>query len=140
MSKSDLTGSCLCGQVHVTLTGDPVTVALCHCTHCQKTAGSAFSTVLLVPAAAVSVAGPVTGYDDLGDSGAAVTRSFCSKCGTPVETSSEATRAQKVRIIKAGLFASIREVPPQLELFCARRRSWLSPLSGTTTFAGMPPH
>jgi len=140
MSKQDLTGSCLCGQVRAALTSEPVAVAVCHCTHCQKTAGSAFSTVLLMPAGAVAVQGPVIGYADRGDSGMAVTRTFCGKCGSPVETSSEATQAQQVRIIKAGLFAGLREFPPQLELFCASRCSWIPALSGTTTFAGMPRH
>jgi hypothetical protein len=138
MSIQNLTGSCLCGEVRVTLTGDPVAVAVCHCTHCQKTAGSAFSIVLLVPEAAVTVEGSVSGYGDRGDSGLAVTRNFCSTCGSPVETSSEATRGQHVRIVKAGLFAGVREFTPKMELFCSSRSTWVPALPGTATFAGMP--
>ena len=54
MSVQAYSGSCLCGQVPVRLAAEPVMVALCHCSHCQKTAGSAFSTVLLVPEGAVT--------------------------------------------------------------------------------------
>lgn len=56
-TPAEIRGSCLCGQVLVTVTGAPVASAVCHCLHCQKTAGSAFSTVLLLPDEAVSVEG-----------------------------------------------------------------------------------
>ena len=138
MSKQETSGSCLCGQVHVTLSSDPVISAVCHCTHCQKTAGAAFSTVLLMPANAVSVEGPVISYGDRADSGVAVSRTFCGNCGSPIETSSEDTQVQQLRIIKAGLFAGVREFSPQLELFCSSRLSWVPALPGTTTFTGMP--
>lgn len=140
MSTQQLIGSCLCGEVCVTLTSEPLMVAACHCTHCQKTAGSAFSTVLLMPVAAASVQGRLIGYDDRGDSGMAVRRSFCGRCGSPIETASQATQAQQVRIIKSGLFAGLREFVPTVELFCASRCSWVPALPGTTAFGGMPPH
>jgi hypothetical protein len=114
-------------------------VALCHCSHCQKTAGSAFSTVLLVPEGAVTVDGPVSRYDDQADSGMAVQRIFCGNCGAPVETASEGTRGQQLRLIKAGLFAGVGEFAPHAEIFCASRRSWVPALSGIASFAGMPP-
>ncbi len=139
MSVQAYSGSCLCGQVHVRLTAEPLMVAVCHCSHCQKTAGSAFSTVLLLPEGAVMIDGAVSSYDDRGDSGTAVQRSFCGKCGAPVETASEVTRGQQLRLVKAGLFAGVREFTPQVELFCASRRSWVPLLAGTTSFAGMPP-
>jgi hypothetical protein len=134
-----VTGTCLCGQVRATLASDPVAVAVCHCTHCQKTAGSAFSVVLLVPAPAVQLEGPVTNFGDQSNSGNSVNRSFCSRCGTPVETSSDGTRAQGIRIIKAGLFAEAQEFKPNIEIFCDRRRGWLPAVQGTAVFGGMPP-
>ncbi|CAI6333168.1 unnamed protein product [Periconia digitata] len=35
-------GSCLCGAITYTLTGEPVTTVLCHCRNCQKSSGSSF--------------------------------------------------------------------------------------------------
>ena len=139
MSNLPVSGGCLCGEVSVTLTGDPIAVAVCHCTHCQKTAGSAFSVVLLVPAPLVQINGPVIGYADQANSGAAVTRTFCGRCGTQVETASDGTRAQQIRIVKAGLFAESGEFSPNLEIFCDRRRSWLPAVPGVAAFGGMPP-
>jgi hypothetical protein len=41
-------GGCLCGTVRYTLDCEPVMLALCHCTHCQKQSGSAFSANIAV--------------------------------------------------------------------------------------------
>lgn len=49
MSEAVRNGRCLCGQVTVELTGEPFAVSLCHCVNCQKTSGSAFSVIALVP-------------------------------------------------------------------------------------------
>lgn len=36
------TGSCLCGNVKYTLTGDPMAAFLCHCANCKKFTGAPF--------------------------------------------------------------------------------------------------
>jgi hypothetical protein len=52
--KSDMSemlkGNCLCGQVTVTMPREGATSAICHCRHCQKQTGSAYSTVLIAAA------------------------------------------------------------------------------------------
>ena len=48
-----LTGGCLCGSVRYECDATPLGTAVCHCTHCQKVSGSAFSVNVLVPAAGV---------------------------------------------------------------------------------------
>ena len=35
-------GSCLCKAVRYSVTGDPISNHICHCTHCKKVTGSAF--------------------------------------------------------------------------------------------------
>lgn len=124
----------------MTLACEPLAVFACHCTHCQKTSGAAFSVVVLAPDAGLSMTGAVNVYQDRGDSGQAVLRSFCETCGSPVETASDETQAQGVRLIKGGLFAGRREFAPQVEIFCDRRLSWVPALKDTATFAGMQPH
>jgi hypothetical protein len=34
--------SCSCGQLHLTCTGEPGRVSMCHCLECQKRTGSVF--------------------------------------------------------------------------------------------------
>src|ERR1700738_4133125 len=96
-------GSCLCGQVTMTLPRDGSTSAICHCSHGQKQPGSAFSTVLIAGAGAVVVSGELTDFEDSNDSREPVIRGCCPKCGSPVETRSGATEGASIRVIKAGL-------------------------------------
>ena len=52
---SKYAGGCLCGGVRYGCTAEPAMTAVCHCTHCQTTSGSAFPVVLGVPAASVQI-------------------------------------------------------------------------------------
>jgi Glutathione-dependent formaldehyde-activating enzyme len=49
-------GGCLCGRVRYGADADPAFVGVCHCNDCQKFTGSAFATVVAVPAAALKIA------------------------------------------------------------------------------------
>ena len=39
-SQKTHTGSCLCGAVHYTISGDPMMAGHCHCIDCRKSAGT----------------------------------------------------------------------------------------------------
>ncbi len=136
--RIDRHGSCLCGQVRVALHAAPLVVAACHCRHCRKTGGAAFSLVAVMLADSVEVSGPLAEYFDTADSGVAVTRRFCGGCGSPVETASAETAKQGTRIVKLGLFDGLDDLPPRMELFCDGRASWLPAFQETQTFAAMP--
>ena len=45
---------CLCGAVHVRLSGDAAAQFYCHCDDCQATSGGAYISVAVYPADAVS--------------------------------------------------------------------------------------
>src|SRR6187551_1629262 len=45
-----ISGGCLCGAVRYECNAEPFGTAICHCTHCQKVSGSAFSVNVVVPA------------------------------------------------------------------------------------------
>src|SRR4029079_19596528 len=72
MIEASRAGRCLCGKVTVELTGEPFAVSLCHCVNCQKTSGSAFSVIALVPIGNVRFSGPVSVFNELTDSGVCV--------------------------------------------------------------------
>ncbi len=73
-------GGCLCGNIRYTLNTDPALTVVCHCTHCQKASGSAFSTNLVVQRADLAfTGGEMAAYDDKADSGNTLKRSFCPK-------------------------------------------------------------
>ena len=77
-------GGCHCGAVRYVCSEEPTTVINCHCGDCQKIAGSAFITGVLVPADSVKISGELKSYKVEADSGNDITRNFCPICGTRI--------------------------------------------------------
>ncbi len=77
-------GGCLCGAVRYELTGEPLRTMICNCKNCQKSSGSALSTIALVNRDALRVTGELKGYECPGDSGNLLEINFCPNCGSPV--------------------------------------------------------
>ena len=98
---SKISGGFLCGSLRYTSSAEPVMVAICHCTDCQKQSNSAFSVNVGVPEASIEPTGDTArDYAVTGTSGQAVTRYFCTTCGGPTQTVPEAF--QGLVVIKAG--------------------------------------
>ena len=97
---SQVTGGCLCGGLKYTLKTAPTQVVLCHCTHCQKASGAAFSANAIVPDGEIEFVGELATYEDRGESGHALRRRFCAKCGSSI--GSQADSIPGVFILKAG--------------------------------------
>jgi hypothetical protein len=72
----EMTGGCLCGQVRYSANADPAFVGVCHCEHCQKQTGTAFSVLVGIPKSAISTHGQLKTFHDKGDSGQTVERSW----------------------------------------------------------------
>lgn len=56
---STLAGGCLCGSVRYAMNADPLMVVTCHCVHCQKQSGSAFSLVVVLARDALALEGDI---------------------------------------------------------------------------------
>lgn len=97
---SEYQGGCLCGGLRYTLKAEPKMVTVCHCTHCQKTSGSAFSVNVIAAAADFEFVGDLAIYADTADSGNVLKRSFCPKCGSSIGSQSSAR--PNVFVLKAG--------------------------------------
>lgn len=122
---SALKGGCLCGATRYTLKSTPTSVILCHCTHCQKASGSAFSTNLLVADADIAFEGaPAAVYHDKGESGGALDRHFCGKCGASLGSVSAGIPGHF--IVKAGSLddhSSLRDAAVQI--WTRSRQPWV---------------
>lgn len=82
-----LTGRCLCGSVKWELSGDVIATAVCHCDHCQRQSGGAFSVNIVAHSSQLAIDGELTVYGDTGDDGGDtvyVERRFCGACGSPI--------------------------------------------------------
>lgn len=133
-----IVGGCLCGAVRYKADAEPLMTAVCHCTHCQKQAGSAFSMIVGVPKGSVKFeGGPLSAYTDSSESGLPVVRKFCPKCGSPVL--SEVGATPEIDWIKAGTLDDPSWFKPQVYLWCDSAQPWVSMVEGVPQFPGNPP-
>lgn len=80
-----ITGRCHCGGVRYQAEVDPEGVEICHCTDCQQLSGSAFRVVVAaIPGSFRLLAGTLTEYVKVADSGNRRVQGFCPVCGSPV--------------------------------------------------------
>ena len=119
------TGQCLCGNVSYELEGDLMATAVCHCEHCQRQSGGAFSTNLIANVAQLKVTGELKTYEDRGRTGDAVyvLRRFCGNCGSPIV--SELMEPEGLIAVKAGTLNDRSEVQPNVQAWCVDKQPWV---------------
>lgn len=121
---ADKTGGCLCGSVRYTLKAEPMATVVCHCTHCQKVSGSAFSTNFAVKRDDVAfTGGTLTSYDDKADSGNILKRSFCPKCGSSLM--SESSGRPGMAVLKVGTLDDVSMVKPGAQIWTTSAQPWV---------------
>lgn len=113
-------GSCLCGKVRLTATGEPNRVGLCHCLDCRKHHGALFHASAIFSQDAVHIEGETRSYAG---------RHFCPNCGSSVFGRS----ADEVEV-NLGTLDAIDQFIPSYELWICRREAWLPPFQGLRQF------
>ena len=116
-------GGCLCGRIRYAFDGEPLLVAVCHCRHCQRQSGSAFSVVCAVADHAYHQVGETRIFEDVGDSGEKLHRHFCEACGSPIISLTKALPG--LTIVKAGSLDEPERWRPTLEAYCDSGMPWL---------------
>ncbi len=118
-------GGCHCGAITYEAEIDPEKVGICHCTDCQTLSGTAFRTILPIPAANFHLrSGTPKIYVKLGDSGARRAQAFCGDCGAPIYAS-DAVPAPAVYNLRLGTARQRDELPPKWEVWCRSALPWL---------------
>ena len=120
------TGRCLCGEVTYSLSGDPIAIAVCHCEHCQRQGGSAFSVNLVAHQSQLTVDGQLQTYEETGEHGdqVYVRRRFCGNCGSPIV--SELAQPEGIIAVKVGTLDDKSDVQPTVQAWCVDRQPWVS--------------
>jgi hypothetical protein len=118
---TERSGSCLCGDVRFTLASEPLTTRVCWCRDCQHL--SANGTVnLLVDAEGLTVSGALSEFTRSADSGNAVTRQFCPRCGTHLFAKNSAR--PQFRVVRAGNLDEPSSIQPLMNIWADSAPAW----------------
>jgi hypothetical protein len=119
------TASCSCGQLKLTMQGDPTDVTVCHCFECQKSTGSVFGVSTYWPKSACrSMEGESKLWRRSSDAGRWLDNYFCPVCGSTVYWYAEF--AQDEIGIAAGNFADPSFPPPTSAVWDSCRHPWVA--------------
>jgi len=129
-------GGCLCGRVRYSADAEPAFVGVCHCRDCQKFGGSAFATVVVVPARALRLTGTVKTFTKTGDSGQAIHRRFCPECGSGVVEAADAL--PDMTMISVGTLDDPSWVKPDSQIYCDSAQPWVHLGKELKSYAKMP--
>src|SRR5205823_12908899 len=81
--------ACSCGQLQLTIEGEPSRISMCHCLECQRRTGAVISNQARFRREQVIFAGKATAWMRTAESGNALTFHFCPTCGSTVYWESE---------------------------------------------------
>lgn len=129
-------GGCMCGAVRYETSQAPVIQGNCHCTHCQKTTGSAYSATLFFPAPSLELSGITKSFDGAGESGT-TTLVFCPACGIQVLTRPAAMDG--LVGIRAGTLDDPNLYKPSADIFVRSATSWDHMDPSIPKFEAYPP-
>ena len=117
--------ACNCGQLHLTVEGEPARISMCHCQQCQRRTGAVSSNQARFRAEQVTIAGDATEYRRSSDSGRALVFRFCPKCGSTVYWTGDGFPG--LIAIAIGAFADPNFPPPTVSVWEEWRHPWVSP-------------
>ena len=84
MATTTRRAACNCGQLHLTIEGEPSRISMCHCLECQRRTGAVVGNQAPFRREQIGFAGTATEYTRSADSGNALTSRFCPHCGSTV--------------------------------------------------------
>ena len=131
-------GGCVCGDVRYKRSAAPIAMVNCHCRDCQKFSGAAFTTNVIVPAAAFDITtGEPSFYEYVTESGNVGRRSFCGRCGARLFTASSG--GPEYVGINAGSLDDPSWYEPIADMWLERAQPWVRISPNTTKFQRNPP-
>ena len=119
--------ACNCGQLHLTIEGEPVRISMCHCLECQRRTGAVISNQARFRREQITFAGTATEWTRPSDSGNRLTFRFCPKCGSTVYWTGESFPG--LVAVAIGTFADPSFPPPAISVWEETRHPWVYPPS-----------
>ena len=129
------TGQCLCGEIKYEVDNAPAMTGVCHCKNCQRQAGSAFSTLGVVPRSEFRFTqGEPKLYEDPDtESGNTVQRYFCGNCGAPIYSAIDAQPDNL--FLKTGTMDDTSGFQVQFHAWCDSKQGWVELDEGVPAMA-----
>ena len=121
--STPFTGGCACGAIRYECSAEPLMSLNCHCRDCQRITGSAYSTVVGVPAAKVLFTqGSPQYYETTGERETSVRHGFCPRCSSPLVALPSAYPA--MMSLRAGSLDDPSWVRPAAAIWTASAQPW----------------
>lgn len=121
MSNITLSGSCLCGQVTYTATGEETRFYHCHCSRCRKVSGTGHASNLFIEGTLTWLSGQEQLSSYMPPDAQRFRNQFCRHCGSRMPRFDE---AYGTVFIPAGSLDEEPLMQPQARIFCGSRATW----------------
>ncbi len=116
-----MAGGCMCGAVRYETTGEPFSVAHCHCHSCRKHNGGPVVTLAGFKADQVKFSGKER---SLYESSPGVGRAFCATCGTPLTWEGDGGDLGSIFEFHISTFDNPDALVPSAHAFYPERIQW----------------
>jgi hypothetical protein len=121
--------TCSCGQLNLTIEGEPARISMCHCLECQRRTGAVISNQASFRREQITFAGKSTAWTRTAESGNAITFHFCPTCGSTVYVEGQGFPGYIA--VAIGNFADPGFPAPTISVWQESRHSWLELPPGT---------
>ena len=116
--------ACSCGQLHLSVEGEPTRISMCHCLECQRRTGAVVGNQARFPREQVTIAGKSTSWTRKAESGNLVTFHFCPVCGSTVYW--EIDGFPGLIAVAIGTFADPTFPAPGIAVWEETRHPWVA--------------
>jgi hypothetical protein len=127
----------MCGEIEYRLNDEPVSYYACHCTDCQKRAGSSFGLSMWVRRASLEVTKGEPALQVLtGPDGSPRQQKICGRCG--VRLWSEPAKHPELAVLRPGTLDNAKEWVPVAHIWTRSAHPWLTIPEDVARFEKQP--
>jgi hypothetical protein len=120
-------GSCSCGFVTFEAEADPAQVAICHCTDCQASTGTAFRVNVPAPGHTFKMLGgaPAVYVKTTAASGNPRAQAFCPQCGSSLYSTPAGDGPHPAYMVRVGILRERDQLAPKVQNWTRSARPWV---------------
>jgi len=129
---------CCCGEVSITLRGEPERIIRCHCQYCQRRTGSVFQvSAWFFEDQIVHRTGVPRVFNDSPHNPGAIDYTFCARCGSTVYWPIKPLPG--IYGVAVGCFADAEFPAPNFDIQRRHQHAWVPSLDLAESYEEFPP-